>query len=385
LICLVLYSNASTLETKYWDKNEVLLTFIKKYHLPRYIYFNLSTMDKELCTEIKTGSKYFILKDNNIIQHILIPISEEMQIHIYKVKSRYNLDIIPIEFSQFDQIISIKIKNSPYEDILEKTHNIFLTQELLRVFKKNIPFKRMLKGNHIVINFTQRVRMGEYFGIPKIKSAMVEVQQRKYYIFKNQKDEQYYNQRAKSITSFFLKIPLKYRRVSSRFTYKRYHPILKKYKAHLGIDYAAPTGRKIYAAADGKIIYRNRKGGYGKTIIIRHQHGYKTLYAHQYKFARGLRIGSYVKQGRLIGYVGNTGRSTGPHLHFGLYKNGRAINPNKIITVTKRVLRGKAKKEFLKYVKIQQNLLLDAITNEKPALNLRKFDKSYLIHIPKKI
>ena len=86
-----------------------------------------------------------------------------------------------------------------------------------------------MKGNHIVINFTQRVRMGEYFGIPKIKSAMVEVQQRKYYIFKNQKDEQYYNQRAKSITSFFLKIPLKYRRISSRFTYKRYHPILKKY------------------------------------------------------------------------------------------------------------------------------------------------------------
>jgi murein DD-endopeptidase MepM/ murein hydrolase activator NlpD len=227
--------------------------------------------------------------------------------------------------------------------------------------------------------------MGEYFGIPKIKSAMVEIQKRKYYIFKNQKDEQYYNQHAKSITSFFLKIPLRYRRISSKFTYKRYHPILKKYKTHLGIDYSAPTGRKIFASANGKIIYRNRKGGYGKTIIIKHQHGYKTLYAHQHKFARGLRIGSYVKQGRLIGYVGNTGRSTGPHLHFGLYKNGRAINPNKIITVTKRILRGKAKKEFLKYVKIQKNILLDAITNEKPTLNLRKFDKSYLIHIPKKI
>ena len=118
-------------------------------------------------------------------------------------------------------------------------------------------------------------------------------------------------------------------------------------------------------------------------IIISHNFGFETAFAHLQKPL--VRIGDIVYKGQLIGRSGNTGRSTGPHLHFGLYKNGRAINPNKIITVTKRVLRGKAKKEFLKYVKIQQNILLDAITNEKPALNLRKFDKSYLIHIPKKI
>jgi len=176
------------------------------------------------------------------------------------------------------------------------------------------------------------------------------------------------------MTSFFLNVPLRYKRISSPFTYKRYHPILKKYRAHLGIDYAAPTGRKIYAAASGKIIHRGRKGGYGKTIIIKHKNGYKTLYAHQYKFAKGLRVGSWVKQGKLIGYVGSTGRSTGPHLHFGLYKNGRAVNPNKIIRVTKKKLKGKIKNTFMEFVKKQKKVLAFELKNGTKPLKLDNFN-----------
>lgn len=122
-----------------------------------------------------------------------------------------------------------------------------------------------------------------------------------------------------------------YKRISSQFTKKRWHPVLKRYRAHLGTDFAAPRGRKIYAAGDGKVEFIGRRGGYGKTIIIRHPNGYKTLYAHQNKFRAGIKRGRYVKRGEHIGYVGSTGLSSGPHLHLGVYKNGRAVNPLKII------------------------------------------------------
>jgi murein DD-endopeptidase MepM/ murein hydrolase activator NlpD len=131
----------------------------------------------------------------------------------------------------------------------------------------------------------------------------------------------------------------------------------------LGIDYAAPTGRAIHAAADGKIIFKGRKGGYGNAIIIRHKGGYRSLYAHMSKFAH-IKRGQYVKQGKTIGYVGTTGRSTGPHLHFGLYKNSKAINPATVLRVTKNQLTGKIRKRFLKYVK-----------KEKRKLNSKQYDK----------
>ncbi len=370
----VILLNGSYIEYKTWGKGESLLTFFKKHHISKDVYFNLSKTDKELCSEIIAGSTFQVLKDDKNLLQVLIPISEEMQIHIQKENVGYSLDIIPIEFSQINQVVAIKINSSPYKDILEQTNNKLLARELIRAFKKSVPFKKMRKGNHVVINYTQRVRFGKWFGAPRIISAMIEVRKRKYYIFKNKKDGRYYDKKARSMTSFFLKVPLRYKRISSPFTHKRYHPILKKYRAHLGIDYAAPTGRKIHAAASGKIIHRGRKGGYGKTIIIKHKNGYKTLYAHQYKFAKGLKVGSWVKQGKLIGYVGSTGRSTGPHLHFGLYKNGRAVNPNKIIKVTKNKLKGKTKNTFMSFVKKQKKILAFELKNGTKPLKLENFN-----------
>lgn len=371
-----LFLMGSSVENKKWGKGESLLTFFKKHNISKDVYFNLSKTDKELCSEIIAGANYQILQNNREIQQVLIPISEEMQIHIQKENVGYSLDIIPIEFSQINQVVAIKITSSPYKDILEQTNNKLLARELIRAFKKGVPFKKMRKGNHVVINYTQRVRFGKWFGAPNIISAMVEVRKKKYYIFKNEKDGRYYDKQARSMTSFFLNVPLRYKRISSPFTYKRYHPILKKYRAHLGIDYAAPTGRKIHAAASGKIIHRGLKGGYGKTIIIKHTNGYKTLYAHQYKYAKGLNVGSLVKQGELIGYVGSTGRSTGPHLHFGLYKNGRAVNPNKIIRVTKKKLKGETKNTFMTFVEKQKKVLAFELKNGTKPLKLENFNNT---------
>ena len=370
---------ASYVQEDVWWKGESLLTFFEKHHISKDVYFNLTKTDKELCSEIYAGVLYQVMYDNDKkLLQALIPISEEMQIHIFKDKNNnFALDIIPIEFQQISQTITIPIKNSPYQDIVELTGNNSLANEFMLAFKKSVNFRKLRKNDLISIKFTQKIRQGKYFGTPIILGASVKMRKRYYYIFQNPDDNQYYDQKARSLTSVFFKIPLRYRRISSKFTYKRWHPILKRYRAHLGVDYAAPTGRKVYATSDGKIIHKGRKGGYGKTIMIRHKNGYKSLYAHLNSYNRKVKKGSWIKQGAYIGRVGSTGRSTGPHLHFGLYKNGRAVNPQKVISVTKTKLTGKKRKKFLKNVKNITKDLLASVYNEIKPMKLEKFEVSY--------
>ncbi len=131
----------------------------------------------------------------------------------------------------------------------------------------------------------------------------------------------------------FLRSPLRYTRISSRFSRRRFHPILKRWRPHLGVDYAAPRGTPVRSVADGTVTWAGRKGGGGKTITIWHNRIYMTYYLHLSRYARGIRKGMRVRQGQIIGYVGSTGLSTGPHLDFRLRKNGTFINPlrNKIM------------------------------------------------------
>jgi len=370
---------ASNLQEEIWWKGETLLTFFEKHKISKDIYFNLSKTDKELCSEIYAGVLYQMMidKDGNLEQ-VLIPISEEMQIHIFKdSENKFTLDIIPIEFQEVTESITIPIQSSPYQDIVSTTGNKALANEFIIAFKKSVNFKRLRKNDLVSIVFKQKIRLGRYFGTPEILGASVQIRKKVYYIFQNPDDKRYYNDKAKSLTSFLLRVPLRYTRISSKFTLKRYHPILKRYRAHLGVDFAAPTGRRVNATADGKIIHKGRKGGYGKTVMIRHKNGLKSLYAHLSSYNSKIRVGSYVKQGQFIGRVGSTGRSTGPHLHFGLYKNGRAVNPQSVISVTKTVLTGKKRKDFLKIVKSVKEELKQP-TRKEP-LKIEKFELSYKI------
>jgi murein DD-endopeptidase MepM/ murein hydrolase activator NlpD len=372
-------SFASTLQEKIWWKGESLLTFFDKHQIPNNVYFNLSKTDKELSSEIYAGVMYQIMTDTkHKVEQVLIPISEEMQIHIFKDENKkYVLDIIPIEFNEIRQSITIPIKNSPYQDILDTTGNKALANEFIIAFKKSVNFKRLRKDDLVSIVFTQKIRSGKYFGTPEILAASVQIRKKFYYIFLNQDDKRYYNDQAKSLTSFLLRMPLQYTRISSKFTLKRYHPILKKYRAHLGVDFAAPIGRKVYATANGKIIHKGSKGGYGKTIMIRHENGLKSLYAHLNSYNHKIKVGQYVQQGDYIGRVGTTGRSTGPHLHFGLYKNGRAINPLKTISVTKTKLIGKKKRDFVKVIQNLKKELQESQNNK--ILKIENFKLSYKI------
>ncbi len=156
----------------------------------------------------------------------------------------------------------------------------------------------------------------------------------------------YYSPDGRSMRKAFLRTPVDFTRISSRFG-SRFHPTLKKKKNHHGVDYAAPTGTPIKAAGDGKIVFRGRKGGYGNTVIIQHGGKYSTLYAHMSRFKPKLRSGSRVRQGQTIGYVGSTGRSTGPHLHYEFRVNGVHRNPLTVRLPDAAPIQAKYRADFL--------------------------------------
>jgi murein DD-endopeptidase MepM/ murein hydrolase activator NlpD len=138
---------------------------------------------------------------------------------------------------------------------------------------------------------------------------------------------QFYDDSGRAMQGGWLRTPLRYDRLSSRYNPRRFHPILKRTVPHLGVDYAAPTGTPVWAAADGRVTFAGRKGPNGNLVVIRHGGGFETAYAHLHRIKGGIRPGKFVKQRELIGFVGSTGRSTGPHLHFGLKKYTRPLDP----------------------------------------------------------
>jgi len=142
----------------------------------------------------------------------------------------------------------------------------------------------------------------------------------------------YYRPDGSALERQFLRAPLKYTRVTSPFTWSRLHPILRVRRPHLGIDYAAPYGTPVWSIADGEVVRVSRMGGMGKTVKVRHRNGYVSTYGHLQRYAKGLTVGSKVGRREVIGYVGSTGLSTGPHVHYDLRKGGKPVNPNKVQT-----------------------------------------------------
>ncbi|MCV3374455.1 peptidoglycan DD-metalloendopeptidase family protein [Campylobacter lari] len=363
LISIKLFA-ISSVEELSWENGKTLLDFLQDHSIPLNLYYNLDTEDKELSAEIASGIKYQMLKDEQgELEQVLIPISDDLQIHIYKnIENKFVLSFTPISYTKEKRTIRVAINNSAYQDVYDESGSVTLARAMVRAFKNSVNFKNVRKGDSVVLIYEQKRRLGRLFGDINIQAALVNIRGKEYSVFLYK--DSYYNAQGKELENFFLTKPVKYTRISDRFTRARYHPILKRYRAHLGIDYAAPTGTPVKSAGDGIISFVGTKGGYGKVVQVKHVSGYMTLYAHLSRFAK-IKRGQKVKQGQVIAYVGSTGMSTGPHLHFGLYLNNKAINPETIVKIPKSSLSGKNKEEFLKMAKEYENRLQSIDENYK--------------------
>ena len=352
---------AATTTSAIWVKRQTFLEFLKAHNIPSSTYWNLHAEDKELTAEIYTGVQYYTLTDDKILLQALIPLNDELQIHLYRSGEEYKVDFIPVKYFKSHTQIAISIQKSPYNDLEELTGNKNLSNEFVNIYKNSLNFsKSILKDDKLALIYDYKYRLGQGFGSPDIKAALIETNRRPNFLFAHTNGK-YYDEKGNEIQGFLLSLPVAGARISSRFSLNRLHPILKVRRPHYGIDYAAPKGTSVRAAAGGRVIFAGVKNGYGKVVEISHDNGLKTLYAHLYSYS--VKKGQNIKKGQKIAQVGTSGLSTGPHLHFGLYKNNRPINPNLSIRTTKSVLNKNEKAEFLKLAKGYEEKLKLAIMN----------------------
>ena len=203
--------------------------------------------------------------------------------------------------------------------------------------------------------FTRNYRWNETIGLDRILGAWFYHAGKPYYAFYFAQDNagNYFDEFGQSLKRAFLKAPLKFSHISSTFTYHRFHPILRIVRPHLGVDYAAPRGTPVHSIGNGTILSAGFAGGAGRMIKIRHNGVYSTSYMHLAQFASGIHSGAHVAQGQVIGYVGSSGLSTGSHLDFRFYKNGKPINP---LTVESPPAKPVNKESYSDYVRLRDKL-----------------------------
>jgi len=339
---------AYKVEIKKWSTQDTFYSFLKKYSIPFSVYYNLSPSIKRKVSRIKVGEEIFILKDNNNFKQALIPLDDEKQLQIIKQNNQYITKLVPIIYETQKRYVEFTIKHYLSYDSFNATHLRTLSSKLIDIFRDKINFRIIPKNTKIKVLYEEKLRYGKIKDF-KILYASVSNYKYTYNAFLNPYDGRYYDERARSLKGMFLPAPLHYKRISSYFG-MRFHPILHKWRMHDGIDYVNKIGTPIYSVADGKVIFKGWIKGYGRAIKIKHKYGYITLYAHLHSWPKGIYVGKWVKQGEVIGYLGNSGLSTGPHLHFGVMHYGRWINPLKIKKSAKITLWGRQRKRFLSYI-----------------------------------
>ncbi len=283
-------------------------------------------------TSIRAGKTlHFLLNADEQLKQIRYPV-DKLNEFVVKLDgvTVTSAETLALDYDTQQVTVSAEISSSLYLAAQEAGLSNNLIMEMVRIFGWDVDFVQDIRGGdnfHLV--YEEHVKNGDKLDDGNILAAEFTTQGRTYRAIRFEGADgtaSYFNTDGDSMLGTFLRSPVEFSRISSRFG-KRKHPISKKWKAHKGVDYAAARGTPIRATADGKVTLAGRKGGYGNTVVLRHAGRFSTLYAHMKGFAKGIRSGQRVKQGQIIGYVGSTGMSTGPHLHYEFRVDGTHRNP----------------------------------------------------------
>ena len=227
------------------------------------------------------------------------------------------------------KMAAVTINSSLWNDVVRAGYNPLLALRLSDIYAWSIDFFGLRKGDSFVAIYEELYVGDKFVDIGTIHGAYFTHAGREYDAYRFIQDEvaQYWNEKGENLRKAFLKAPLSFSRISSGFSYARRHPVTRVVRPHTGVDYAAPRGTPVMSIGDGVVIQKGYAGGGGNTVRIKHNSTYTTAYLHLHNYAKGLAVGKRVRQGEVIGYVGSTGLSTGPHLDFRVWKNGKPINP----------------------------------------------------------
>lgn len=300
--------------------------------------------------KVRAGHKgaLFSDKDSTNTPHYFVYEESEKEYVVFNlITDSVSRGVLPSEWRE--QTVGGSVESSLWNAMADNSASPQLAVILSHIFGWTIDFFGIQKGDAFRLIYEQEYVEGEPLNNFRILAASFCASDSMYYAipFVQEGEELYYNEKGNSLEGAFLKAPLDFYRISSRFTNSRYHPVLKRYRAHHGVDYAAPVGTPVYAIGSGKVIARGyQANGGGNYVKIRHNSTYTTTYMHLSRFAKGLKVGDMVAQKEVIGYVGSTGLSTGPHLDFRVYENGKPINPLTIKSQPKKPISEENKEAF---------------------------------------
>jgi len=313
--------------------NQTLSVILGKYNVVYKDIDELVHKSKEKfdVRRIKSGNQFYIFQTKDSIpktQYFVYQINKTEYVR-YEFADSVLVDLAELEV-RIDTVRSVGvIESSLWMSMKNAGIDPNLALDLSDIYAWTIDFYGLQKGDRFVAIYEKKFIDTNYIGLGKIIACRFENSGHSFYGYRFTQDslEDVFDEDGGSLRRAFLKAPLRFKRISSKFSNSRLHPILKIRRPHHGVDYAAATGTPIHTIGDGRVVFIGRKGGYGKRIEIKHNGVYSTGYAHMSRYAKGLKKGDFVKQGQVIGYVGMTGSATGPHLDFRVYKNGTPINP----------------------------------------------------------
>jgi murein DD-endopeptidase MepM/ murein hydrolase activator NlpD len=330
-------------------RNEVLGDILMEYNVAPNIIHQISKLSRNIfdVRKLAANKKYTLICDQDSLKTAKAFVYEPnpTEYIVFRFEDTLWVDVCKREVMIVEKSIAGEIKSNLSETIEELGISHELTNRFVDVFGWQVDFQRLQKGDKFKLIYEEAQVEGVSVGIKQINAIYFEHFGTPYYAFPFDQGEgvDYFDEEGKSLRKALLKYPIEFTRISSRFTMSRFHPVQKRWKAHLGTDFAAPTGTPIRAVGDGLIEEATFRSNNGNYVKIRHNATYTTQYLHMSRIANGVRAGTRVRQGQTIGYVGSTGLATGPHLCYRFWRNGKQVDALKVELPPSQPV----KKEFL--------------------------------------
>lgn len=312
-------------------RNETFSDMLSQFGIPALSIARLVDKAKPVLDirKMRAGNTYTVYTDS-LTKEAQFLVYEKDPVDYVVFDLRDSLVVSPGEraITTVRKTVSGAITSSLYETLAEQKATPMLAIELSEIFAWQVDFYRIMKGDGFSVIYDEQFVGDKSIGVGDIIGVKFHHSGRDYYAFPHELDgrTEYYNHEGNSLRRPFLRAPLRFNRISSRYSLRRFHPVQKRYKAHLGTDYAAPTGTPIRATADGVVVEAGYAKYNGRYVKIRHNSTYTTGYLHMSKIQGGIKKGVKVSQGDVIGYVGSTGLATGPHLCYRFWKNGKQVD-----------------------------------------------------------
>lgn len=349
------------IETETVKRNEFLSDILQRYHVDLVRISSVAEKAKGVfdVRKIAAGQKYTVFKDQSGRAHYFVYQPNPIDYVVYDL--RENTSVYkgqkPVE-TKLETVAGV-IQSSLYETLEANGASPDLAVQLAEIYGWAVNFYRINKGDWFKLIYERKYVDGEPVGPGRIESAVFGHNGEEYqaFYFEGVDGERgtYYDENGKSLRRTFLKAPLKYSRISSRYSLRRFHPVQRRWKAHLGTDFAAPHGTPIVATASGVVVASSYGGGNGNYVKIEHDNVYTTQYLHMSK--RAVKQGQRVSQGEVIGYVGSTGLATGPHVCYRFWKHGKQVDALAQVFPPSEPISEKYRTAFDRTLKAQQQTL----------------------------